>query len=189
MAFCNTCGTDNGDAKYCPQCGAPQPGANTQTISDPFVGTETTNQAVGQSFDSGNVVQAGGYTAPDFSSGSPVTRPSNTGQIVFSIINIVLGVILCCCGYGLPFISCILGIVAVVMASRASGAPTEEDARNSLRTAKILNIIGVVLLGVGVLIFSFVVMTGGTALWQEVLDELERQGYSYTLMNFISLIK
>ena len=227
MAFCNTCGTDAGDAKFCPQCGAPQQTADSaasdgsfsgdsnqsgyteantvtdntspnysntgyssapETTSDPFGGTETSysSGAGVPTFDPGNVAQTGSYTAPpvpDFSSGGQITRPSNTGQIVFAIINIVLGLFLCCCGYT-PFISFILGIVAVVMAARSSGAPTTQDAENSLRTARILNIIGVVLLGIGIIIWILLISAGtGTAFWQAFIDELEKQGYSYTLIN------
>lgn len=62
-------------------------------------------------------------------------RPSTTGMIVFSIIN-MLG-----CGFG---ISMILGIVALVFAIMAASENTYAEARQKLNIARILNIVGLV---------------------------------------------
>ena len=222
MAFCNTCGTDAGDAKYCPQCGAPQQTADSvvsdgsfsgdsnqsgytetntttdntspnysntgysaapETTSDPFGGTGTSysNGSGVPTFEPGNVTQTGSYTAPpapDFSAGGQIARPSNTGQIVFSIINIVLGFILCCCGGFAPLVSLIMGIIAVVMAARSSSAPTTQDAKNSLKTAMILNIIGVVCLGLGLIIIICWTWFNGGGFWSDFWEGFERGFYS-----------
>ena len=61
----------------------------------------------------------------------------NTGMLVFSIINIVLG---CCCG---PMF--IFGIAALIFTVIAKSATTDKTAENYNKVALILNIVGVVL--------------------------------------------
>ena len=70
-------------------------------------------------------------------SSSTNPRPLATGQLVFSIINIVLG---CCSLNG------ILGIIALIMTIVAKNAQTDEDEAKKLKVAKVLNIIALVLL-------------------------------------------
>jgi len=60
----------------------------------------------------------------------------------------VLGAVLCCYSLCIPTI---LGIIAAIFCAQAGSAPTDEEAYRKLKTAKILNIIGVIFLGLGVL--------------------------------------
>ena len=79
----------------------------------------------------GQFGQGGGY------GNTPQKRPLNIGQLVFSIINIVLG---SCCGIGF-----ILGIISLVLTITATNARDDYDASSKLNTAKILNIIALIL--------------------------------------------
>ncbi len=79
----------------------------------------------------GQFGQGGGY------GNTPQKRPLNIGQLVFSIINIVLG---SCCGIGF-----ILGIISLVLTITATNASDDYDASSKLNTAKILNIIALIL--------------------------------------------
>ncbi len=72
-------------------------------------------------------------------------KPSASGQIAFSVINIVFG----CLSYG---VGIILGLVAMIFAVVASSAHDPSDACGKLKTAKILNIVGVVVLGLSILL-------------------------------------
>ncbi len=67
-------------------------------------------------------------------------KPKTTGQIVFAIINI-----LCC--YGSLF-----GIIALVFAIMAGSAATYEEGAKKLKTAKTLNIIGIIIAVVGIVV-------------------------------------
>lgn len=109
--------------------------------SDPasFSTTEMLNdQTKFSAFNSGNAEQNGAYIAPDLTSSAQIVRPSNKGQIVFSIVNII--------SVTGPFciISMILGTFAMVMAIRSSGTSTEQESRDFLKKARIFNIIGVI---------------------------------------------
>lgn len=64
-------------------------------------------------------------------------RPLNTGMLVFSIINIFLG--LCGC-VGLMF-----GISALVLTLLGRNANTDAEAEKYYKIAKVINIVGVVL--------------------------------------------
>ena len=75
---------------------------------------------------------------------TPQKRPLNIGQLVFSIINIVLG---SCCGIGF-----ILGIISLVLTITATNARDDYDASSKLNTAKILNIIALILFIIFVII-------------------------------------
>ena len=76
-------------------------------------------------------------------------RQINVGQLVFSIINIITGI-------GLIF-----GVIALIMTCFAVDAKDDNEEFSKLRTAKILNIIGISLLGLvflmyfGLLFFAF----------------------------------
>jgi uncharacterized membrane protein YvbJ len=63
---------------------------------------------------------------------APKERTLNVGMLVFSIINTAL-----CCW--------VFGIIAIIMTVLAKSADTDEDESRKLRTAKILNILGVIL--------------------------------------------
>lgn len=78
-------------------------------------------------------------------------HPSSTGMIIFSIINIV------CCGLG---VGTVLGTIALILAIVASGETTPSAALSHLHSARILNIVGIVLTGIQILlIIGLITMT------------------------------
>ncbi len=89
-----------------------------------------------------------GMSAPVAQPG--LALPSATGQIAFSVINIVTGV-------GVLF-----GAIALVFSILGSEAKSCADAVSKLKTAKILNIVGVSLTGFFILCYVafFLVMFG-----------------------------
>ena len=178
MALCSKCNTETGDARFCPSCGTMQEisqPAPEVTTAQPVI--EPTPAPVQQPE---VVVPTAAPAAPEVvhsvppSSGSvPVYAPDmlytvpmaengeltgQTGQMVFAIVNIALGVILCCCGGYSTIVSLVLGIIALIMVSRAKNAMNLSEAQEKMKTAKILNIIGVVFLGLG--LFLSVVLWG-----------------------------
>ena len=83
---------------------------------------------------------------------APKERSLNVGMLVFSIINTAL-----CCQ--------LFGIIAIIMTILARTADTDETESSRLKTAKTLNILGVVLgfvISVAYIIFMFVIgLTAG----------------------------
>ena len=83
---------------------------------------------------------------------APKERSLNVGMLVFSIINTAL-----CCS--------VFGIIAIIMTILARTADTDEGENSKLKTAKTLNILGVVLgfvISVAYIIFMFVIgLTAG----------------------------
>ena len=78
---------------------------------------------------------------------APKERSLNVGMLVFSIINTAL-----CCQ--------LFGIIAIIMTILARTADTDEGENSKLKTAKTLNILGVVLgfvISVAYIIFMFVI--------------------------------
>ena len=78
---------------------------------------------------------------------APKERSLNVGMLVFSIINTAL-----CCQ--------LFGIIAIIMTILARTADTDETEHSRLKTAKTLNILGVVLgfvISVAYIIFMFVI--------------------------------
>ncbi len=80
-------------------------------------------------------------------------RPINGGQLAWSIVNISTGTLSCC--FFVPFISFILGIVALIYTSDATSSATEAEERGKIKIARILNIIASTLT-----LLSFVVYIG-----------------------------
>jgi hypothetical protein len=133
---CSSCGRNfDQPVKFCPDCGAPV---------QPAVQTPLTQAPAGQAYIRADYdptrdgrpaahayspppVQPAGYAAP------PVQRPSSTGMIVFAIVNTL------CCGVGFSFV---LGIIALVFAIMSSSETTFEGSVQKLKTARILNFIG-----------------------------------------------
>ena len=185
MAFCKSCGSEIGDAKFCPACGIPQesaPAAQVQdSVYEPIVAAPITAPvftAAPSDFSSAGDTSGSGpsqipvYTAPVYSPDS-FDKPNTSGQTVFSIINIVVGFLLCCCS-GVSFISMVLGIIALVFTSQAGKAPTADEAQRKLKSAKIMNIIAVVILGVSLLVFILLLISGTLA------STLADYGYDYS---------
>lgn len=190
MAFCKSCGTDIGDAKFCPACGTaqdvtpvqetfyqpitPEPIAAEPVSTPIFAPVTPSYSSTGDTSGSVQTEVPPVYTAPVYSS-SAFERPNTTGSMVFSIVNIALGLILCCC-YGVSIVSLVLGIIAAVFTSQANKAATAEEAQQKLKTAKIMNIIGVVFLALAIIIAILVTVLGGAGMYSDILSDY---GYSY----------
>ena len=122
MAFCPNCGAEVKEgAAFCPSCGAP-----VNKAAEPTPAPQPQPQA------------APAYTAPQPQYQAPYQAPVqqkasgqlNTGMLVFSIINI--------------FFCTIFGIIALIMTITAKDKPTAEEEQKALKTAKTLNIIGII---------------------------------------------
>ena len=190
MPTCKQCNTEVGDGKFCPNCGAyqtvqvtappvevPQSGGYSEQpayVPEPFVTPGG---------DSGSIPPVN-TAPPSYGGQAPLNMPSSTGQVVFSIINIVFGVLLCCC-YGISLISMVLGIIALVMAVGSSNAGSIQNAQNKLKTARVLNIVGVAALAVAVVIAIVLFALVGSnsypgGYFESFMDEFEnRFGYYY----------
>lgn len=181
MAFCKSCGTDIGEAKFCPACGAkndtaaetvstapvftesPAPEASApvtpEPVSAPVFAPDPTIYSSGNS--TSNTVPPA-YSAPVYSapvySADASQMPSTTGQMVFGIINIVLGVLSCCNLLNLG--AMVLGIIAVVKTSKAGKAASVDEANQFLGSAKTMNIIAIILNCVGVISWIVIIVTG-----------------------------
>ncbi len=181
MTKCVNCGTEAENASYCPECGAmiireaiSPSGAPTvePTAAETPVAAPVPEQSPLYSSEpsaNGGVGDTSGYAGNNdrssFSGESPMqsaplyqsapgayqSRPSGTGQMIFAVINIILGTIMCCCG-GLGIPALVLAIIAAVMASGANKAMTAEEAQSKIKTAMILNIISIILAVLAVII-------------------------------------
>jgi hypothetical protein len=124
-------------AKFCPNCGTPQPPAAAPVSGGSY--TQAQPAYIRPDYDpsrdgrSGSVQTAAVPTGGQ-KYGQTAPMPSATGQIVFSIINIV------CCG---GFVGTILGVIALVFAIMATSETSCQEADRKLKIAKILNIIGI----------------------------------------------
>ena len=91
---------------------------------------------------------------------APKERSLNVGMLVFSIINTAL-----CCS--------VFGIIAIIMTILARTADTDEGENSKLKTAKTLNILGVILgFVISVAYFVFVVVLGLAAGLEEATGTL-----------------
>ena len=91
---------------------------------------------------------------------APKERTLNVGMLVFSIINTAL-----CCQ--------VFGIIAIIMTILARTADTDETEHSRLKTAKTLNILGVILgFVISVAYFVFVVIFGLAAGLEEATGTL-----------------
>ncbi|MBQ3823566.1 MAG: zinc-ribbon domain-containing protein [Clostridia bacterium] len=134
MAFCPNCGAEVKEgAAFCPSCGAP-----VNKAAEPTPAPQPQPQA------------APAYTAPQPQYQAPYQAPVqqkasgqlNTGMLVFSIINI--------------FFCTIFGIIALIMTITAKDKPTAEEEQKALKTAKTLNIIGIIF-GILSIVISIIV--------------------------------
>lgn len=140
MPNCPKCNGDYDEgAKFCPHCGATL-NADTQSAQP-------------NSYQQPNYQQPPQYNAgyqPPYGNSYPASGILSTGQLVWSILNIVF-----CCR--------ILGIVALVMTILAKGAPSAPEEQSKLKTAKTLNLIGTIAGGIFVIIYMILVVTGTVA--------------------------
>lgn len=187
MAFCKSCGTDIGEAKFCPACGArnesaaepvstapaaapvfsepitPAPETSApvtpEPVSAPVFAPDPTIYSAGNN--TTNTVPPA-YSAPVYSapvySANAAQMPSTTGQMVFGIINIVLGVLSCC--NLLNIAGLVLGIIAVVNSNKAGKAASVDEANQFLRSAKTMNIIAIILNVLGAISWIIILATG-----------------------------
>jgi len=170
MAFCKNCGVEIGEAKFCPSCGAAQevtsapvqdtfgesvssepiaPPVYSEPVSTPVYASPPSYSSNGDTSGMGSSQTPPVYTAPVYSPNS-MEKPSTTGMMVFSIINIALGFLCCCSVFGLG--SLILGIISLVNINKANSTSSTEEAQQLLKSAKTMNIIGAVCLGLALII-------------------------------------
>ena len=197
MAFCKSCGTDIGEAKFCPACGAKNETAETiiaapvaepifseplspapetsvpvtsapltsEPVSAPVFAPDPTVYSAGS--DASNTVppvySAPVYSAPVYSADAS-QMPSTSGQMVFSIINTVLGGLSCCNLLNLA--ACILGIIAIVKCNKAGKAGSIDGANQLLSSAKTMNIIAIILNVVGGIALLITILSGAfSSVW------------------------
>lgn len=122
---CKFCGSDLPEGtKFCSACGA-----KIEEQDAPVVGEVVNNQ----------------------NSATPNTkRPIKGGMLAWSIVNTALGTSGCCCIA--PFVSLVLGIIAIVFTILARDAATDTDEAGKLKIAKILNIIATCITALSLLI-------------------------------------
>ncbi len=206
MTKCVNCGTEADNASFCPECGAmiiretiSQTGAprvdpmvSETPVTAPVpeqaplytpvntagdVTGDTSGYNYGNAADQGVSNQQPASVYPQYS-GAYTARPSGSGQMVFAVINIILGTIMCCClGLGIPAL--VLAIIAAVTASGANKAMTAEEAQSKIKTAMILNIISIVLTVIAVIIVIAVTV------WSNSIDPNDyysQYGYDFSSM-------
>ena len=163
--YCSKCGTYVNDTdRVCYRCGAalnyaqqnpaeaqPFPYQQADNAQPPFADAQSAgaqqNSAEAQPFpyqqadnaqppyNNQPYGQQGYYSQPASPYNTPASGKTNVGMLVWSIISTVL-----CC---LP-----LGIVSIIMTATASSAASLFEEQKKLRTAKILNIINNVVMGI-----------------------------------------
>jgi uncharacterized protein YqhQ len=75
--------------------------------------------------------------------GVPIREQVNvSGQTIFSTVNIIIGILMCCCVVGI--IPLAFGILAAVFVSESKKARTVDEAESRIKTALLLNIISTV---------------------------------------------
>ena len=155
--YCPFCGGEYSQgSKHCPSCGALLDNRNGNTSGNDSFNNSNYNSNYSGYDNNNNNYNNNNY---NYNNGQPQMYASdinNGGQIAFSIINLI------CCNL-------VFGIIALVLAATAKNASSYEDAENKLRVAKILNIVGVVLTAVIYTIYLIVVLSGGTAFWDNYL--------------------
>ena len=101
---------------------------------------------------------------------TPASRSINVGQLVFSIINILLGS--CCIGS-------ILGIIALVFTAQAAGATDRYEEISKLDIAKKLNIAAIVITIITTIISTVILMNNMEEFLLQYQQYLEQQTGRY----------
>ena len=166
--FCQHCGTKlSPDDRACPNCGAPVPrseeinGQSGNNYQGEYRGENQQNYGQGGyapyegANSQGGYSQGGMYTPPQ----PPMKRSLDVAMLILSIANIIFG----CCGIGM-----VLGIIALVFTVQAQNCATDYEYASKLRTARILNIVGIVLVALS-FIFSYVFASWYMELISEIL--------------------
>jgi hypothetical protein len=165
MATCKSCGTEIGEGKFCPACGMAQ-GENSAANSAPIAPAPSPS-VMGDT--QGQTTPQASNTVPYYSQQGPSDMPNRSGQMVFSIVNLVLGVLFCCCG-GAGFFTMVIGIITTVLSTQVDKAATADEARRKLKTIMILNIVAIGLLVLGLI---------GTFAWAAINGTSTNYSYDY----------
>ena len=73
----------------------------------------------------------------------PIREQVNaSGQTIFSTVNIIIGILMCCCVVGI--IPLAFGTLAAIFVSESKKARTVDEAESRIKTALLLNIISTV---------------------------------------------
>jgi uncharacterized protein YqhQ len=73
----------------------------------------------------------------------PIREQVNaSGQTIFSTVNIIIGILMCCCVVGI--IPLAFGILAAIFVSESKKARNVDEAESRIKTALLLNIISMV---------------------------------------------
>ena len=163
MATCKSCGTEIGEGKFCPACGMSQ--GEVAAAQSTRVVPAPTPSYMGDT--QGQTTPQASNTVPYYSQPGPSDMPNRSGQLIFSIVNLVLGVLFCCCG---GFFTMVLGIIATVLCVQVDKAPSADEARRKLKTVMILNIVAISLLVLGII---------GTVIWSALAGDGGTYSYDY----------
>lgn len=141
------------DGHWRQQVAVSQPGGLQPAIQPVYTGSYQPAVAVQQTSDRGSA------SSTSYTNGEP--RPSTTAQIVIASINIIFF------GLGVSFV---LGIIALVFTIMASGEAAVAEASSKLRTAKTLNIIGLVFLAIQLLLI-IMLFTAGLVMFANIFTQ------------------
>lgn len=117
--------------------------------------------------------------------------PADPGSLVISIISVVLLIAGCCCGF--PFLSLILSIIGLIMANKSMrlfrNNPELYDAgsRGNVNAGRIINIICIVIAGLGTLVYLFYFLIYGamfSSVFMDAMDEYKNAKDSDTFENY-----
>jgi len=117
--------------------------------------------------------------------------PADPGSLVISIISVVLLIAGCCCGF--PFLSLILSIIGLIMANKSirlfRNNPELYDAgaRGNVNAGRIINIICIVIAGLGTLVYLFYFLIYGamfSSVFMDAMDEYKNAKDSDTFENY-----
>ncbi|NLO37049.1 MAG: zinc-ribbon domain-containing protein [Clostridiaceae bacterium] len=159
--LCPHCGySSEKDFRFCPECGAPsaspQPADVPETSAQAYIRQDYDPCRDGH-FPPGSVTPC---PAPVLSGQQTVAphepRPSTTGAIVLSIVNML------CCGFG---ISMVLGLIALVFAIMASSEARVDEARKKIGWARTINIVGLVFVALQLLVIVLLIV--GSIIWSD----------------------
>lgn len=160
MAICKFCGAESGDTKFCQNCGA-QMEVVAQPIQPQIQQPVLQQQPMGfPSQQPINAAQSNGYIPK-----------SAAGLVAGNVILIVLGTLCCCCVF-FTIISTVLGIIGVVNASKVRGCTSPEEEQHCRGIARLMMIIGYVLLVV-IVVTVFSVITAKFGSISEGVDQIE----------------
>ena len=178
---CATCGNDTeNDFRYCPNCGAAAGLAHSpaSAVVEPSAAAAS---PVSQA-SAGSIPQPTAYVRADYdpsrdgrrsqqtadsrtvyapSAVVEAPRPPTTAQIIMASINIIF------VGFGISFV---LGIIALVFTIMASSETVISEAAGKIRTAKTLNIVGLVFLAIQLLVLIGLV-TAGILMFTQVISQ------------------